>query len=352
MTDRRTLIKGLAAAAILPRRGWAAAGSPDWVAAAKAPDGSHALYGLDAAGGLVFTVPLPSRGHAATAHPTRAEAVAFARRPGIFALILDCRTGAVSGRLSPPEGMQFNGHGAFSPDGARLYTSEVVAQGSAGRIGIWDATRGYARLGEMDSHGIGPHELRTRPDGAIIVANGGIETDPQDRTPLNIDRMQPNLAVIAPEGSLLSRTELAPDLHQNSIRHLALLPQGVAFAMQWQGDPAEPVPLLGIMGQELRLAGPPESEALAMQGYAGSIAASGGLIAITSPRGGVVMIHGDDGTHRATLRRADICGVAAAKDAPFMLTDGGGAVWAGDETGLRLRARHELSWDNHLVKIA
>lgn len=351
MTNRRSLIQGLAAAAILPRRGWAAAGSPGWVAAAKAPDGSHALHGLDAGGGLVFTLPLPSRGHAAAAHPARAEAVAFARRPGIFALILDCRTGAVAGHLAPPPGLQFNGHGAFSPDGTRLYTSEVVAEGSAGRIGIWDAANGYARLGEMDSHGIGPHELRTRPDGAIVVANGGIQTDPQDRRPLNLDRMRPNLALIGPEGGLLSQTELAPDLHWNSIRHLALLPDGVAFAMQWQGDPAEPVPLLGILGQDIRLAAPPETEALAMQGYAGSIAASGGLIAVTSPRGGVVMIHGDDGAHRATLRRADICGVAAGLDAPFLLTDGAGAVWAGDETGLRLRARHDLSWDNHLVRI-
>ena len=351
MTSRRTLIKGLAAAAILPRRGWAAAGSPEWVAAARAADGSHALYGLDAGGGLVFSVPLPGRGHAAAAHPTRAEAVAFARRPGIFALILDCRTGAVSGRLSPPTGLQFNGHGAFSPDGTRLYTSEVVAEGSAGRIGIWDATRGYLRLGEIDSHGIGPHELRARADGAIIVANGGIETDPQDRTPLNLERMRPNLSVLSAEGNLLSLTELAPDLHQNSIRHLTLLPHGVAFAMQWQGDLAEPVPLLGILKSELRLASPPEAQGLAMQGYAGSIAANGGLIAITSPRGGVVMIHSDDGAHQATLRRTDICGVAAATDGPFTLTDGGGAVWAADEIGLRLRARHHLSWDNHLVRI-
>lgn len=352
MTSRRTLIKGLAAAAILPRRGWAAAGSPEWVAAARCPDGSHAIYGLDEGGGLVFAVPLPARGHAAAAHPTRAEAIAFARRPGVFALILDCRTGTVSGRLAPPPGLQFNGHGAFSPDGTRLYTSEVVAKGSSGCIGIWDATRGYGRLGELESQGIGPHELRTRPHGTIIVANGGIETDPQDRTPLNLDRMRPNLAVLSPDGALLSRTELEPDLHQNSIRHLALLPDGVAFAMQWQGDPAEPVPLLGIANVETRLAAPPEAEGQAMQGYAGSVAASGGLIAVTSPRGGVVMIHGDDGAHRATLRRADICGVAAATDAPFALTDGGGAVWAADETGLRLRARHDLSWDNHLVKIA
>ena len=351
MANRRMVIKGLAAAAILPRRGWAAAGSPAWVAAARSPDDSHALYGIDAGGGLVFAVPLPGRGHAAAAHPGRAEAVAFARRPGLFALVLDCRTGAVLHRLAPPPGLQFNGHGAFSPDGRLLYTSEVVAQGSAGRIGIWDAAQDYARLGQIDSHGIGPHEVRTRADGAVILANGGIETDPLDRTPLNLGRMRPNLAVLSPSGGLLSLTELDPGLHQNSIRHLALLRDGVAFAMQWQGDPAETVPLLGILGSALTLAIPPEDQAAAMRGYAGSIAANGGLIAVTSPRGGVAMIHDEGGAHRATLRRADICGVAPAADAPFTFTDGGGAIWSADEAGLRLRARHGLAWDNHLVRI-
>ena len=57
------------------------------------------------------------------------------------------------------------------------------------------------------------------------------------------------------------------------------------------------------------------------------------------------------GIHRATLRRADICGVAPAADAPFTFTDGGGAIWSADEAGLRLRARHDLAWDNHLVRI-
>ena len=89
-----------------------------------------------------------------------------------------------------------------------------------------------------------------------------------------------------------------------------------------------------------------------MKGYAGSIAATGGMIAITSPRGGVAIIHDEDGTPLASLRRADICGVAARDLAGFALTDGGGAIWAADPDGLRLLAHHALSWDNHLVRIA
>lgn len=350
---RRMVLKGLAAAMLLPARGWAAAGAPDWVAAARQPDGSHALHGIAADGALTFTVPLPGRGHAAAIHPERAEAVAFARRPGIFGVVLDCRTGAAIRRLVPPEGRQFNGHGAFSPDGATLYTSEVEAQGSAGRIGVWE-TRHYRRIGEWDSAGIGPHEVRVDPDGRVIVANGGIETDPEDRTPLNLDRMQPNLATLSPTGTVLSRQALPDALHQNSIRHLALLPGGAAFAMQWQGDPGEGVPLLGLARDEtLITCALPEAERFSMQGYAGSIAANAttGMIALTSPRGGVGVIHDLDGLHLATLRRADLCGVAPAADAPFTMTDGAGAIWAAGPDGLRLRARHDLAWDNHLIAV-
>lgn len=360
-TGRRALLKGLAAAMLLPSRGWAAAGAPAWVAAAKRADGSHALHGIAASGDLLFAVPLPDRGHAAAAHPDRAEAVAFARRPGIFGIVLDCRDGSVIRRLTPPEGRQFNGHGAFSLDGRVLYTSEVVAEGSAGRVGLWDAAGSYARLGEWDSGGIGPHELRVDPGGRIVVANGGIETDPTDRTPLNLDRMQPNLTVLDAGGAILSQRALGAGLHQNSIRHLALIPGGTAFAMQWQGEPTEPVPLLGLAPDKAPKNAPliacpaPEAEAFLMQGYAGSIAANpaAGLIALTSPRGGVAMIHDLTGAHLATLRRPDLCGAAMAEDAAFTLTDGGGAIWAADpDTGLRLRARHEVAWDNHLVSVA
>ncbi|MDS9468827.1 DUF1513 domain-containing protein [Paracoccus sp. MBLB3053] len=354
MTNRRTLLKGLAAATVLPVRGWAAAGAPEWVAAAMSPGGDHALHGIGASGEITFSIPLPARGHAAAAHPYRAEAVAFARRPGTFGIVLDCRSGAIIHRLTPPEGRQFNGHGAYSRDGRWLYTSEVVAEGSAGRVGLWDVRAAYARAGEWDSHGVGPHELRLLPNGHIVVANGGIRTDPQDRTPLNIDDMRPNLAVLDAEGALLSRRELPAALHQNSIRHLALLPGTIAFAMQWQGDPAEPVPLLGLARDEAALTSHPvaESEAFRMKGYAGSIAANQDMIAMTSPRGGVAMLFTAEGRHCATLERADLCGVAAASDSAFTMTDGGGAIWAAEPDGLRLRRRHALSWDNHLVTIA
>ena len=89
MATRRGFLAGLLATGALPRLGWAEVGHPAYLAAAKTADGGFALHGLSGRGVSLFHLALPSRGHAATAHPTRAEAVAFARRPGTFALVID-----------------------------------------------------------------------------------------------------------------------------------------------------------------------------------------------------------------------------------------------------------------------
>lgn len=349
MTSRRGFLAGLAALS-LPRPGWAEAGSPAYLAAGKSGE-DHVLHGVDEAGETIFTIPLPGRGHAAAAHPGRPLAVAFARRPGTFALVLDCITGAVAHRLTPPEGRQFNGHGAFSADGTLLMTSEVVADTSEGRIGLWE-TGGFARIGEWASGGIGPHDLKRLPDGRIVVANGGIRTDPKDRTKLNIAGMRPNLALLSADGALVDMAELPAGLHQNSIRHLALLADGVAFAMQWEGDPAEPVPQLGRWspGAAPVLCPPVEAEMFTMRGYAGSIAAAGGKIAISSPKGGAVMIFSAEGAPLATHRRADVCGLAPL-GADFMASDGAGNFWHATTDALLPLSRAAVAWDNHIVPV-
>lgn len=346
--QRRTFLASFAAS-LAPRLTWADIGAPAFLAAGKRGE-AFFLHGLTATGTSLFQIALPGRGHAAAAHPTRAEAVAFARRPGTFALVIDCATGETRHRLTPPEGMQFNGHGAFSRDGSLLMTSEVVAETSEGRIGLWD-TRSYTRLTDWPSHGIGPHEIKRLADGRLAVANGGIKTDPVDRTKLNLPDMRPNLTLLAEDGALLDQIDL-PGLYQNSIRHLALQGDRIAFAMQWEGDPADPVPQLGLWtpGKAPILCPPLEAEAFTMQGYAGSIAATPERILITSPKGGAAMIFATDGTPVATHLRADLCGAATASGA-FTVTDGNGAIWSADDQGLTPLATDETQWDNHLVAL-
>jgi hypothetical protein len=141
----------------------------------------------------------------------------------------------------------------------------------------------------------------------------------------------------------------------NSIRHLAQTPDGmVAFAMQWEGDIAEPVPLLGLhkKGGVPRLLSANLGEQLAMKGYAGSVAFArdGRTVAITSPRGG--RIHQFDTASDAvqSFARADVCGIAPASDG-LVATDGLGGVIRLTPQPTPLASFADLSWDNHLVAL-
>ncbi len=356
MTTRRGFLATLLAASALPSLSWADAGNPAYLSAAKLPDGSFVLCGLSAEGTQKFRIPLPARGHAATAHPTRPEAVAFARRPGTYAVVLNCMNGKVIATLAPPISCQFNGHGTFSSDGSILYTSEVIANTSEGRIGLWDATDAYRRIGSRPSGGIGPHDLKRLPGSeTLVVANGGIQTDPDDRTKLNIDTMRPNLAYIDATGQMTDLIELPAEYRQNSIRHLAISADStVAFALQWEGDTAEPAPLLGLhkQGSAPRLCDVPEAEMFVMQGYAGSIAfdADGKTVAITSSHGGAVQTYRRDGSFLAGLSRPDASGIAPGKIG-FVLTDGFGSINLLIDQTLTPLATGDALWDNHLVAL-
>ncbi len=357
MTTRRAFLASLVAASTTPRLGWAAVGNPAYIAAAKTPAGDHVIAGFDTMGALRFLQLLPARGHAGAAHPHRAEAVAFARRPGYYALVIDVASGQVRHELTPPEGRQFNGHGVYIDDGATLLTIEQMAEGSAGRIGVWDVGAGYLRVGEFATHGIGPHDVRLMPDGrTLVVANGGIETDPTDRTKLNISDMQPSLAYLSLAGDLLEEVRLDAELHQSSIRHLALRDDGlVGFAMQWEGEPGMAWPLLGLhrRGAPPLLAETPLADALAMDGYAGSIAfsADGSEVAITSPRGGRLHRFSPEGVFLGAQLREDVCGLAAHPGG-LIASDGFGGLIVVDDDGARPLALYEdLAWDNHIVAL-
>ena len=52
-------------------------------------DGAYGVGVLSEAGKLLFTSPLPDRGHDVTFDPTPRRSVVFARRPGTFAVVFD-----------------------------------------------------------------------------------------------------------------------------------------------------------------------------------------------------------------------------------------------------------------------
>lgn len=355
MTSRRAFLKGLIAASAVPSLTWADAGAPTYLAAAQETDGSYALFGLLASGQDIFRIPLPDRGHAAAAHPVAPEAVAFARRPGRFAVVLNCASGYAFARLESPAGRHFYGHGAFSLDGEILVTTENDTETGQGLLGLWSRRENYRRIGEISTGGIGPHEVKRLPNQDVfVVANGGLLTKPDSgREILNLDTMQANLSFVGLNG-LLDVQTLDIEFRQNSIRHLDVSANGlVAFGMQWQGERAEHPPLLGLTrrGEQPQLVSA-GAEHLQMKDYVGSISFSGNgqNIGMTSPRGGVLQIFDTSGNYVRGWHRIDVSGVAAASNG-FLTTDGGGSVFNVDLDSENRAMSHRKFWDNHLIKV-
>lgn len=122
--------------------------------------------------------------------------------------------------------------------------------------------------------------------------------------------------------------------------------------MQWQGEAADPVPLLGLhrRGADVVLCQADLAEQMAMQGYAGSVAIAGERVGITSPRGGRIHLFGLDGAFQGVVRRGDVCGLAPAGRG-LIATDGMGGVVGLSGTDVRPLAVAQRAWDNHLVAI-
>ena len=128
----------------------------------------------------------------------------------------------------------------------------------------------------------------------------------------------------------------------------------VAFAMQWQGEAGVVTPLLGLHrpGQSPVLAEMPDMLALRLKGYAGSVAFSGdgARVAISCPRGGLLVVFDRDGTLQTTHSRADICGLGSAPDG-FFATDGLGGIARVQNGALHMLNAAPRAWDNHLITL-
>lgn len=352
MMKRRHFLAA-SSAALLAAPSWASAGAPAFIAAGNQPDNSTWIVGLGLDGSVRFAHSVPGRGHAAALHPERAEAIAIARRPGDFALVLDCATGAERARLRSPEGRHFYGHGAFTADGRYLLTTENAYDVPEGRLGVWDAENGYARVDDLPSGGIGPHEMLSLSGGGFVVANGGIQTHPDyARRKLNLPRMRPNLTYLSETGEITEQVSPPETMRQNSIRHLAEANGLVAIALQWQGPPMKPVPLVAThrRGEDMQFLEHPETARLKQ--YAGSISLTrdGREIAVTGPKGSHVLFFSAEGRALPGQPLETAAGAAPAPGGVAITVAGGLRI--GDSKATRfVPVNGNWSWDNHLVAI-
>lgn len=365
--SRRTLIGralalGLAPLACDAERAWA---QPRWASAVATDAGTFELVAADAHG---VRVRLASdvRGHGLAVHEVAPERVVmFGRRPERIAIVGDLRRGAVVGRIESPAERHQSGHGCFGLDGSVLYVVEADNVSGHGFIAVLDAET-LQRKAEFATHGIGPHDLALLPDGsAIVVANGGLITEPGGRDPINLDTMASSLVYLDPRTGALLETHTVAET-KASLRHLAVAEDGtVAVAMQIQRaalDDADPRPLIGVRapGEPLRALEDGLDLSTAMEDYAGAIAIDSAtrVAAITSPRGNLIGFWKLDGGALVGVHAFDdVSGVAQSSDGErFVFTGSNGQLRQVDTLALEELpgARHQFGdvrWDNHLIAL-
>jgi len=320
--------------------------------------GRHYAVGYRLDGRQQFSTPVAQRCHDVVAHPGLPLALFVARRPGTQSYLLDLRDGQLLQTLDSPPDRHFYGHALFDQRGDWLYSTENdTSDPGRGVIGVYQLQgQRLQRQSELSSHGIGPHQLAWMPDGqTLVVANGGIRTEADSRTPLNPQAMESSLVLLDRSGTLLSKDQLAQQL--NSIRHLAVASDGsIVTAQQYQGALTDNAPLLAIKrpAQQLQPFAVAEAQRMTMQQYCASVAIHNELrlIALSAPRGNRLFIWNmDSGQLRLDEQLPDCAGVASTAD---------GFVASSGVTGCRAYAcrganieRQALQlpaglWDNHL----
>ena len=368
--DRRSLLLGTLAFVGSAGRGYAtglqshAADAVAFVSAAKRADGRHSILLLTADGRVLREVELSARGHDIAIHKASGRAVAFARRPGTFAVAFELQREAPPTVFTAHEGRHFYGHGVFSTDGRLLYVSENDIEGVRGVIGIYDVGAGYKKIGEHPSHGLGPHEIILLSDGrTLAVANGGLDTVPEaGRANLNTEDMRPSLTFVdAQSGALIADHPLHGALSQLSVRHIAADANGMVWVGgQWEGASTETPSLVGSAGRDRALsflnADAPGLVGGDLKGYVGSMAVSldGAIIAASAPKAGQVLYV--DALRCQVIgssRLKDVCGIAGEVSENFAASSGFG-VLRHETPGVKVLSEvaiSDIAFDNHLRRV-
>lgn len=365
--DRRKVLVGVGAAVTTSAADRAEArldGRPLIVGGVcRSADGRFRAVLVDLSGRTVAAVPLPGRGHDLAVSPSGDVCVAFARRPGTFAVAFSPKMRGKAVHFTPPSGRHFYGHGIFSPDGRLLYTTENDFEQGIGVIGVFDATNGFARVGEFPSFGTGPHDLGLLGDGnCLVVANGGYKEHPAvgaGRTILNPDTYQSDLCLIdRRHGALIERYEF-PTAERVSFRHLAVA-GGNRIVVGAQGSQtAHDKDLVFVVsrGERPKPVNLPLGAMPSLGGYVSSVAVSadGSTAAITSSRSNLVVLFDvRRGTHLKSWPARDVSGVTEiGRGDRFVVSTGFGEI----SEICRNAEPHTIgvdsatSWDNHLVAV-
>ncbi|MDB5524138.1 MAG: hypothetical protein JWM58_1901 [Rhizobium sp.] len=321
-----------------------------FASAFMAKDKSYGVALLTEAGKEITRVALPDRGHAVSFDPTSSRAVAFARRPGTFALVFDAVTGQALKLIEAAEDRHFFGHGAFSAGGKLLYVAENDFDNYAGMIGVYDTRSDYRKIGEFPAHGMDTHDIQIIEGGRYLaIANGGIKQHPDTgRVKLNIDHMEPSLAIVdLNDGRLVEKHDMPADIRQLSTRHMDTDNQGrIWFGCQFEGARNRRPPLLGHFkrGEQLTFIDIPADVLDGFDNYIGTVDVNQqtDLVAISSPQGGQwAAFETRTGKLAYQEKIAGVCGLSPARKVFARST----------EEGWFDREKSDVAWDNHITRL-
>lgn len=335
---------------------WAHSGL--YASAGRSPDGQYLLSLFDSQGKEYLNHPLPDRAHQVVAHPNRPWLFTIARRPGTYIDVVDLETRQLHIRLRCKPGYHLFGHACITSDGRYLLTAEKSPEDNKGKIVIRDISDHFKVIEEFSTAGIGPHEFLISPnEQQLIVANGGILTE--GRKKMNLDSMQPSLTYLnMHSGEVLEQVQLNKAFHQSSIRHIDVnSADQVIIAMQYQGHPADRVPLVASHqpGSALHPIEIPEISRQQLKQYCGSACfdASGKFAAISAPRGNKVLFFDiEKDLYLGDIKSKDGCGLARGiQPGDFIVSTGRGRIYQINATDLSRQKlwSSSINWDNHLT---
>lgn len=231
--------------------------------------------------GLVATGFLP---HAIAVDPLDPNRVVAFEKIGPGCSELDLASGRVTRGIAPAEDRWFYGHGAFSPDGRLLYSTETVNSRETGMIGVRDG-RTLAYLGEFPTFGENPHDCHLIDGGrTLVVTNGGGRRE---------TTMRPCVTYVDVEKRrLVEKVELSED--RINTGHLALSADGTLVVVSAPRKGMSDMDLGGVSLRRgtgvLRVADEPAEVVRRMFGEALSvdIHEPGRIAAVTHPFGDMV----------------------------------------------------------------
>jgi putative iron-regulated protein len=151
---------------------------------------------------------------------------------------------------------------------------------------------------------------------------------------------------------------LAPELHQLSIRHLAIASgDTVVFGCQYRGPEQDAPPLVGFhrRGETPVIVEASGETQQGLRNYIGSVAADSGgsIVAASAPKGSLITYW--DVAARRYLGACDLndgCGLAPThRSASFLLTSGDGWLATDNVNGSMDRQASGFQWDNHAILV-